>query len=285
MNAFPEHDARHGSPVPSGPVVAALVVSVWTGVFYGCAWLFEQIPFSNDAAAMVSSALACSLSALGALVLLMGRPVARRRLVVALVLCVCADIGLNAALLRPSTAGQGGMHVHAGINLALMGIALCGGFLLSELIKKPSYLIPIAAAAGLADIWSVSLGPTRAIVQSRTAMNFLLFTFPVAGKGVLPIIGVTDFVFAVMFLSLSRKFGFPAARTRLLLAAAFILSVGVAAVGGLGVPVLPVMGALYIAGNYSRLKLTDPREKRDAALGLLIIVAALAVVSWIRFAT
>ncbi len=267
---------------PSGGPSAPIVIAVWIGFFYLCLLLFSRITFPSDVTAMGASGLACTLSALGALALLCGKDYTRSRLAVALILCVCVDIVVNLAVLRSSPPDHFAPHAHAGINLALMGIAFCGGLLLSDLIKKPSYIIPLAVAAGLADIWSVTHGVTNEVVQSRAAMNFLLFSFPAPGKGVAPIIGVTDFVFAAMFLSLSRKFDFPMARTRLLLAASFVLSVGVAVIGGFGVPVLPVMGVLFIIGNHAHVRITDPKEKRDAALGLLIIVLALAAVSLIR---
>ena len=55
------------------------------------------------------------------------------------------------------------LHLYAGINLSLIGTALCGGLLLSQIIKKKTYIIPLAAAAGLADIWSVVFGVTKEI--------------------------------------------------------------------------------------------------------------------------
>ncbi len=281
MNSDAEFQGNKNSPPAVGPS-APTVMIVWVGVFYFCLFLFSRVSFPGDVMAMGAAGLACSLSAFGALALISGKNVTRSRLVVMLMACACADIGVNlAALHLPLPAGVA-PHVHAGVNLTLMGVAFCGGRLMSDMIKKPSYIIPLAAAAGLADIWSVTLGVTNEIIQSRTAMNFLLLYFPVAGKGVLPIIGVTDFVFAVMFLSLSRKFHIPMARTRLLLAASFVLSVGVAAIGGFGVPVLPVMGVLFIVGNHAHIRITDPREKRDAALGLLIIMVALAAVTLTR---
>ena len=154
---------------------------------------------------------------------------------------------------------------------------------LSGIIKKPSYLIPLVAAAGLADIWSVSFGATNKIIQSRTAMNFLLFSFPVAGKGILPVIGVTDLIFAAMFLSLSSRFNIPVIRTQVLVAASFIISITVAVFGGFGVPVLPVMGMFFIIGQYKYIKIVDPKEKREAIHGILIIAAALAVITFMKY--
>ncbi len=281
MNSNPEFQGNKKS-LPAAAPAAPIIITAWIGVFYGCFFLFSRVSFPGDVTAMGVSGLACSLSAFGAVVLLSGKQFPRSRLVVMLMLCAFADIGINLAMLYYPLPERITPHINAGVNLTLIGIAFCGGLLVSEMIKKPSYIIPLAAAAGLADVWSVSLGVTNEIIQSPTAMNFLLFSFPVAGKGVVPIIGVTDFVFATMFLSISRKFDLPMTRTRLLLAASFVLSVGVAVVGGFGVPVLPVMGVLFIVGNHAHVRITDPKEKRDAVLGLLIIVVALAAISLIR---
>ena len=194
------------------------------------------------------------------------------------------NIGINIMLRGLQTASSNLLlHYNAGINLTLLGIALCGGILLSGTIKKPSYLIPLAAAAGLADMWSVSFGVTNKIIQSRTAMNFLLFSFPVSGKGILPVIGVTDFIFAAMFLSLSSRFDMPVIRTQALVAASIFVSITVAVFGGFGVPVLPVMGLFFVIGQYSYVKIVDPKEKRDAVCGILIIAAALAAITFIKY--
>ena len=194
------------------------------------------------------------------------------------------NIGINIMLRGLQTASSNLLlHYNAGINLTLLGFALCGGILLSGTIKNPSYLIPLAAAAGLADMWSVSFGVTNKIIQSRTAMNFLLFSFPVAGKGILPVIGVTDFIFAAMFLSLSSRFDMPVIRTQVLMAASFIISITVAVFGGFGVPVLPVMGLLFIIGQYKYIKIVNPEEKREAVYGILIIATALAVITFIKY--
>lgn len=281
MNSDSKYPKNHESPLGIGPA-AVLIMTVWTGVFYLCFFLFPFVSFPGEVIAVVVSGLVCSLSAFGALAFLIGKQISRPRLVFILILCVCADIGINLAVQHFQPAHREMTHVYAGINLTLMGIAFCGGLLMSDMIKKPSYIMPLAAAAGLADIWSVSSGVTHTIIQSRAAMNFFLFSFPVAGKGILPIIGVADFAFAAMFLSLSYKFDIPAARTRLLLAASFVLSMGLAVVMGGGAPVLPVMGGLFVIGNYAHIKITDPREKKEAALGLLIIMVALAAVTLIK---
>ena len=249
-----------GTPITSKTTMPAVVIAVWTGIFYVCYYIFIKTSFSGGT---LISGLICSLSAFGVISSLVGKKLQRQKTAIILILCLGANIGLNKMLQGFQTVnGNSLLHYYAGINLALMGIALCGGILLGSIVKKPSYLIPLTAAAGLADVWSVAFGVTNNIVQSRTAMNFLLFSFPIAGKGVLPVIGVTDFIFAAMFLSLSFRFDMPVIRTQILLAASFILSITVAFVGGFGVPVLPVMGGLFIIGQYKYVKIVDPKEKK-----------------------
>ena len=262
----------------------AVIIVVWIGIFYSCYYIFSKTSFSVSALNYAMSGLICSLSAFGVLSFLVAKKLERLKAVIILILCLGTDIGINKVLPGIQTANSNILlHYYAGINLTLLGVALCGGILLSSIIKKPSYLIPLVAAAGLADIWSVSFGVTNKIIQSRTAMNFLLFSFPVAGKGILPVIGVTDLIFAAIFLSLSSRFDIPVIRTQVLVAASFIISITVAVFGGFGVPVLPVMGLVFIIGQYKYIKIVDPKEKRDAVYGILIIAAALAVVTFTKY--
>ena len=259
-----------------------IMITVWTAVFYICYFLFSIISFSNITAALAISGLLSALSTFGVLTVLIKKKISESYALMMLILSLSADIGINMIIPNSGTDTNPLLHYYAGINIALLGTALGGGILISGIIRKPSYLIPITAAAGLADIWSVSVGVTRKVVQSKTAMNFLLFSFPVAGKGIRPIIGVTDFIFAVLFLSLSHRFNFPIMRTQVAVAASFIVSISVAVFGGFGVPVLPLMGVFFIMGQYPHVKISDPQEKRDALRGILIIAAALTAVTLIK---
>lgn len=261
----------------------AVIIAAWIGIFYVCHYVFADASFTGGVLDSAMSGLICSLSAFGVLSFLVAKKLERQKAVIILILCLGTDIGINKLLQGFQTANSSMLHYYAWINVTLLGIALCAGILLSSIIKKPSYLIPLAVVAGLADIWSVSFGVTNKIIQSRTAMNFLLFSFPVAGKGILPVIGVTDFIFATMFLSLSSRFDMPVIRTQVLVAASFIISITVAVFGGFGVPILPVMGMLFIIGQYKYIKIVDPKEKREAVYGILIIATALAVVTFVKY--
>ncbi len=263
--------------------ITIVIVLFWVAIFYVYYFFFASSDPSSDMNAMLVSGLICSLSALGVLFFLIEKKLENWKAVTLLILFVGVDIGINKIIQVFITSTESSLlHFHVGLNLALMGIALCGGILLGSIIRKPSYLIPLAIVAGLSDLWSVIFGVTHMISQSSTAMNFLLFSFPVAGKGILPIIGVTDFVFAAMFLSLSNKFNMPGLRTRILITASFILSIVIAVISECGVPVLPVMGMFFIIGQYKYIRIVDPKEKKDAVFGILIIAAALAVLTLLR---
>ncbi len=265
-------------------IQTVLLIALLPGILYLCDFVFAKTPDFDEALALAISGLICALSVFGVLALLIQRNISKLKAALILVLSLTADIGLNIIIRKVEAAHYDStwLHYYALINLALLGIAWSGGVLLSGIIKKASYLIPLVVAAGIADIWSVGWGVTSEIVQSKTAMNYLLFSFPVAGKEILPLIGVTDFVFATLFLSLARRFDMPLITTQILLAAAFILSIIVAVSCGIGIPVLPVMGILFIIGNYKHVKITDPKERKDAVLGIIIIVTMLAVVTLIK---
>lgn len=237
---------------------------------------------NNLTLSLFAAGLICSLSALITIFLFVNKnllPMTHTlTMVLILLVSLGADILMNAILQKIHTESAL-LHVYACINIALLGVAISGGMLVSHIIKKPSYVIPLAAAAGLADLWSVSVGVTHEIIQSKTAMNHLLLTFPVSGKGVVPLVGVTDFLFAVMFLSLSNRFDMPTIRTRIILPASFIISISIAVFGGFGVPVLPVMGGLFILGHYRYVKITDSKDKRDALMGIFIIASVLAIIT------
>ncbi len=260
------------------------MIALLPGILYLCHFVFAKASDFNEAPALAISGLICSLAVFGVLSLLIQRNISKLIATLILVLSIAADIGLNIIIrdVEAAHCGSVRLHYYALINLALLGIAWSGGILLSGVIKKASYLIPLVVSAGIADIWSVGWGVTSEIVQSKTAMNYLLFSFPVAGKEILPLIGVTDFVFATLFLTLAYRFDMPIRTTRILLVSAFILSVTVAVWCGIGVPVLPVMGVLFIIGNYKHVKITDPKERKDAVLGIIIIATALAAVTFIK---
>ncbi len=259
------------------------LVLVWLCIFYLCAFVFNQITHVNPNVAILLSGLICALTVFTLLTLLIKTNISNISATFILISCIAAGLGMNQAV-RVFQINQNDMllHLHAGINLSLIGVALCSGLLLNQIIKNKTYILPIAAAAGLADIWSVGFGVTSEIVQSRTAMNYLFFIYPVAGKGLLPLIGVTDFIFATMFLSLSYRFSLSMLKTQIFIAMSFIIAIFIAVVVGIGIPVLPIMGISFIVAHYKDIKITDPKEKQDTILGLIIISLLLVAATLIK---
>lgn len=276
-----------------------IAVSTWLGLFYCFYYICKKVSFSNLSSELsielIISAVVCSFSTVGVLAFLVQRKLSMLILPCILVICVVADVMLNRSIIsysaeKPevesiSTAEKEKvvclrndqlLHHFAAINLSLLGIALCGGLLVSGIIKKPSYLIPLSIIAGIADCWSVFAGVTKQIAANRIATYYVLVNFPVSGQGIQPLIGATDFLFSAMYLDISRRFNLSMKRTIFILITSFLVSIVIATLLKRGVPVLPIMAVLFIAANYDNIKIVDPQEKREAVIGITIVAAILA---------
>ncbi|MBW2192864.1 MAG: hypothetical protein JRF27_03645 [Deltaproteobacteria bacterium] len=290
-------DAILADPWKSAQTLAA--VFAWIGIFYAFFYIFKQVSVLNFSwgppIALIISAAICSLSTLGVLAFLVLRKPSGVIVPCILLVCVAADITLNRSIIsygaetpeaeyaltleKEKAAYPGNdslIHHLAGINLSLLGIALCGGLLVSGIIKKPSYLIPLSLIAGIADVWSVSFGVTKQIAVSRTAANYVLLNFPVAGQGIQPLIGAADFLFSAMYIDLSRRFNLSLKRTISVLIFSLLFSITIAVFIGKGVPVLPVMAVFFILAHYDHIRIVDPQEKREAVKGTVIVLVLLA---------
>ena len=255
----------------------------WTGLFYLCFWGFAKIPDLGIVSSVWISGIICSLSTFGILCALITTPISRRMMAVILMSCIGANIAINqvAGAVVPS-GGIAAGHLHMGINVTLLGVAVCGGVLLSCGVRKKTYIIPLVLAAGMADIWSTTLGVTRQVIQSPVAMNHLLIHFPVIGRGVQPLVGITDFAFAALFMSMAGRFHLSVKKTQLVVGASFVIAITMAVISGHGTPVLPIMCILFIAAHYRDIKVIDPREKKEALMGLFIIAIALIVITLLK---
>lgn len=280
-------------------IKALMAVFAWLGLYYGFFFIGRQVSFSSyswgPSVALILSAVMCSLASVGVLAFLVQRKFTGLVLPCLLIICVAADVALNRSIIsyqakkadvesistlekeeRVNSENDPLLHYLAAINLSLLGIALCGGLLVSGIIKKPSYLIPLSVVAGIADCWSVFAGVTKQIAASRVATNYFLVNFPVSGLGIQPLVGVADFLFSVMYLDLSRRFDLSMKRTLFVLITSFLVSITLATLIGTGLPVLPVMVILFIAAHYDRIRIVDSREKREALIGATIVAGILA---------
>lgn len=158
--------------------------------------------------------------------------------------------------------------------LALCQLMLAAGLGLwiGEGIDEVAHLIPVALVATIADIWSVSAGATAKIIISPI-INYFLLRFPVAGTGSIPyLIGLTDFLFFALFFQAARRFELGMLKNTVLLLLSFFIAVAAAIFMATGLPVLPFMAVLFVAGNFSQLKLKREEIKQIAAFLLAILI-------------
>jgi len=163
--------------------------------------------------------------------------------------------------------------------LAQLLLAAGIGLWIGTGIDEPAHLIPIALVATLADIWSVSAGATAVIIRSEQIHYFLL-RFPLLGgpEPAVPfLIGLTDFLFFGIFYQAALRFDLGGRRNLALLGASFVIAVSSALLAGVGLPVLPFMGLLFVAGNWSRLQMKREDLKQTVLFLAGVLLVFLAV--------
>ncbi|MBI3038529.1 hypothetical protein HYY75_05680 [bacterium] len=144
-------------------------------------------------------------------------------------------------------------------------------------IDEVSHLIPVAFIATLADSWSVAGGATAIIIKSEQIHYFLL-RFPSLGgqQSEIPfLIGLTDFLFFGIFYQAAFRFNLGVGKNIILLFSSFVCAVGSAVILKAGLPVLPFMAVLFVAGNYSNLSIKKEDKKIMAAFFVVMVIGAL----------
>jgi len=168
--------------------------------------------------------------------------------------------------------------------LCLMQLTLASGIGLwiGNGIDAVSHLIPVAVVATLADIWSVSAGATSMIIVS-SAINYFLLRFPVPGTTEIQyLIGLTDFLFFAIFFQAARRFNLGTAKNAVLLLSSFLVAVAAAIFFGMGLPVLPFMALIFVAGNFRRLELKREEIKQILIFSVVILAVFSAVTFYVR---
>lgn len=255
-----------------------MILAVWFSLYYFCAWLFVKLPWPGSLSALWLSGNLCALSSYLLLFRLVPMKMSRQNMIVILLFSMMLNLCIN----NMSFLNAQVIHAYMGINLSLICIALCAGCLVCSGVKKKTHIIPLAFAAGMADIWSVTQGVTKHVVQSETSMSYLLLHFPVMGKGIQPMIGVADFIFAVLFMSLAYRFNLSIKRSNFAIAGSFLGAVTIAVLTRQSIPVLPVMGFCFITVHYHQIRITSVKEKKDTLLELTIIALVLMMISLLK---
>ncbi|MGM0600627.1 MAG: hypothetical protein ACQETH_12525 [Candidatus Rifleibacteriota bacterium] len=172
------------------------------------------------------------------------------------------------------------VHLIIILSIAQLVLASGVGLWIAKGIDKLSHLIPIALVATIADIWSVSAGATAKIIISPH-INYFLLRFPLITDNEIPyLIGLTDFLFFAIFFQASIRYGLGTLKNTLLLSASFVIAFSAAIITSKGLPVLPFMAIIFVAGNYKNLEI-DKKEMKLVFVFLLVVLAIFAAITYI----
>jgi hypothetical protein len=173
-------------------------------------------------------------------------------------------------------------------DLSIICGAVCIGKLVVHYIEERSWIVPIALVAMVADVWSVTWGPTAVLMEASTdKMRHFLIYYPLLGASELfedafhelgPYIGMGDVIFLSIFLELVRKFDLHAQLSRLAFVVALLVPITLASFAEKGIPALPFMSAMFLAVNFRRLEF-----KKSDLLKTCIFVAVLMVIVYVAY--
>jgi hypothetical protein len=169
-------------------------------------------------------------------------------------------------------------------NLALIFWAALIGRLVSRVIREGKLLLPVAVAASLADIFTVFWGfvgqaakEAPKVVEAFSAQAPALEVAKQTAAPVLTSVGMGDFLFLAIFLSVALRFAMNAtgavwAAFVAMLAASVVLSFGFPG----GIPGLPFISVGVLLVNRRHLSFTaEERRSLLVAGGVLVVVIAI----------
>jgi hypothetical protein len=139
------------------------------------------------------------------------------------------------------------------------------GLALGSLLQSTAEIIGIALLIAAVDIYSVSAGPTKLIVEHHVEVlnAFTLAFHPLGSQGVVQI-GASDFIFFAVFLAAAARFHLRRNASWLAMTASFGATLMLAYLFDRAVPALPLLSLSFLAVNAGplRARLSDPRDGR-----------------------
>ena len=168
---------------------------------------------------------------------------------------VCAVLGLSIAFLaRPEDLVDGfGVLVLLALcvaNLSRILAAACVGIALARYITSVGVVLIIVFAAIASDLFSVFAGPTRALVQEDSpVLDGLLLIFPTFGSALGFGLGLSDFIFLVLFAAASRFLNLRYMATLLGVCFAAFLAVSAGLLLQRPLPALPFIAIAFVIVN------------------------------------
>ncbi len=170
-------------------------------------------------------------------------------------------------------------------NMAIIFIGVFLGKLLAFSVAQRSWIIPIALVAMVADIWSVTYGPSHYISSQppRVLRHFMVF-YPLLGASTTeatiipywlrPFVGMGDVIFIALYLELVRKYELHIFWSRLAMTLSMMIPITLASLAGRGVPALPFMSAFFVFTNFRYLEVKK-HEIIQCAIFICVMMAIL----------
>jgi hypothetical protein len=158
--------------------------------------------------------------------------------------------------------------------LLVLGTGL--GAVIGRRIQHASHLLFVALVSSVADILSVTQpgGISKAIAEQPRALALLALPWPLLGTDeIAPFLGVSDVVFASLYLQASRAHVLPVLRSVVALFVGFALTAALVLLLQRPIPVLPLLGVSFVLAQ-PRARMASAEDLRRGAW----VLAALAIV-------
>jgi hypothetical protein len=124
------------------------------------------------------------------------------------------------------------------------------GLALGSLLQTPVEIVGIAILIAVVDIYSVTAGPTKVIVEHHEQVlnAFTLAFHPIGTYGVAQI-GASDFVFFAVFVAATARFGLRGEATWVAMTASFGATLLLSYQFNRALPALPLLSLAFLAAN------------------------------------
>jgi hypothetical protein len=280
----PHPPARPGSPIGPAPPSALLLSAASILLVFLVVPLLRAVP-----AAPATIVASFAVTVLCFCLVASGAAWQMRAWAEALGAVVCGGLWWGASEVAQNRPSLRVVAAALASTLFLLACLLVGK-LLSRVIREPALVLPVSIVAAMADVFTVFWGPTgEALDKAPALVARMSLNIPQAGSAAGPAgaaamaqvatIGLGDFIFLALFMSLAARFGFPLLRSA--------VAMGACAGGGIvaalaapatlpGMPLLPYLAGGFVLANHRTLRLT-PREARDMLIGVAVVAGLLAV--------
>lgn len=157
------------------------------------------------------------------------------------------------------------------------------GDMLSRLVEKQEYILPVLVVALVADTWSVFMGPSQLLVESGV-VHHLVVSYPVPGRPAtppLPMVGFMDWVFVAFFAQLIARFHLPWKFFGPAIATAVAAGMVALVLCAHPIPLLAALAPAF-ALFYWRAIVPNRRDALTTGLFLAVLIAVFILVGIIR---